>query len=288
MHLAANQQITAIVLFGSEISFVSLLTTKARFRSDVGIVAGVFSSVAALCILIAIFAEHFHSVRPSLLLSFYLAVTLLLDITKTYSFFHRSLISEGIFLSLVLATKTILIVLEEVPKRRLFLSKELQANAGKEAVSGFWTRTLYLWLNATFLRGYKAILKIKDLDRLDSKLESQALFERFLQSWDEGNTTPISHKFTYANSTAVDKSKRRSLLWSLLKTIGPIEIAISMAACLLTVACSFAQPFLIKQIVSAVENPDLSLASTICLILAAALIYSSFAVSSLFSTRIDP
>lgn len=194
-------QLTGLALLAWEIVLLCLLCSKARFRTDVGIAAGVTSSLAAVCIVVAIFAEHFYSVRPSLLLSFYLALTWILDVFKTYSVFHRGLVTEGIFLSLVLVTKAVLILLEEVPKRGLFISKDLQDKTGKEAISGFWTRTLYLWLNATFVRGYRAILSTEDLDKLDPDLKAKAVYERFQQRWDRGTVISRMLECFHANTT---------------------------------------------------------------------------------------
>lgn len=188
-----------MVLFAAITSRVCLFNSHEHLHTTIAVISGVATVVAALCINLAIFAEHFYSVRPSHVLSVYLALTVLFNAAETYSLFNRELQNESIASIVILVGKTILIALEEVPKRQLFLSKELQLSTGREAVSGFWSRTFYTWLNATFVRGYRAILKVEDLDKLDSALKSSRLSKIFIQYWETGNVLFITIKCLLAN-----------------------------------------------------------------------------------------
>lgn len=120
------------------------------------------------------------------MLSIYLTIGVLLDVLQIYSLFHRELKAQFIIQILSCVAKTGLLALEEVSKRSLFINEDLKMNTSRQGVSGFLGRTLYFWLNATFLRGYRTILKIEDLDKFDNDLKSKTLAHRFQRSWDEG------------------------------------------------------------------------------------------------------
>lgn len=81
------------------------------------------------------------------------------------------------------------------------------------------------------------------------------------------------------NFKSAQSNNGRRLLSSLLKTIGPAHLAFTALACLLTVASSYAQPFIIKKVVEAMAQRDLESNVQASLIGATALSYFSFAVS---------
>lgn len=156
----------------------------ADYRTDLGLGASALSCLAASSILVAICAEHYYSVRPSRLLGLFLAITTLLDATKVYSLFRRSLHIQGSIVAAIVAFKVALLILEEISKRKLLIDGELEKETGREAVSGFWGRAFYLWLNTTFWKGYKSLLTIQDLDRLDLDLKAKGLYEKFQHHWE--------------------------------------------------------------------------------------------------------
>lgn len=141
------------------------------------------SCVAGYCVILALYTEHFYFLHPSLLLNVFLSITVVFDAIKTYSLFNRSIISEAALQAVIVASRLVLILLEEVSKRSLFISKELQTNTGREAVSGFWSRALFTWLNATFWIGAKTVLRVDDLDKLDQDLQAANIAQRFRKYW---------------------------------------------------------------------------------------------------------
>jgi ATP-binding cassette, subfamily C (CFTR/MRP), member 1 len=106
-----------------------------------------------------IYAEHRYSYSPSLLLSVYLSITILLDIVYVRSLFlRRTLDAIGAVTAAALAAKLLVLVLEEIPKRGPGVLK-----TSKELSSGLWNRSAFWWLNSTFRKGYRAFLHVDDL-----------------------------------------------------------------------------------------------------------------------------
>lgn len=71
-------------------------------------------------------------------------------------------------------TKTSLVADEKLDKK----------SHAPESWSGFWNRTCFTWLAATFWLGYSKIISVKDLPALDAKLKSHVLREKLISTWD--------------------------------------------------------------------------------------------------------
>lgn len=118
-----------------------------------------------------LYAEHRYSYSPSMLLSVYLSITILLDVAYVRSLFLRgSLDAISAVTSAALAAKLLILVLEEVPKRGPAVFR-----TSKEFTSGLWNRSAFWWLNSTFLKGYYEFLRVDDLYSLDHHLDSHHL-----------------------------------------------------------------------------------------------------------------
>lgn len=90
------------------------------------LLAGVFLDlVVALVIIVLVDLEHLQSLRPSFLVSAYLIVTLLLDLARVRTSW---LVPESwaypAFLSASLAVKLLLLMLNNIEKRKLLVSSE--------------------------------------------------------------------------------------------------------------------------------------------------------------------
>lgn len=151
--------------------------------AEISIVAASLASVSALCIVGMLYAEHVYSLQTSTLVSIYLSITLLFSIARTRSYFIREgFEAVGGLSASIVALKLIILILEEVPKRRLVNNAAIR-QAGRETFSGFWNRAMLIWLNSTFVRGYRAILNINDLQALPLDLTSEELHRRFAEKW---------------------------------------------------------------------------------------------------------
>lgn len=71
--------------------------------------------------------------------------------------------------------------LESIEKKSSVL--EGKRFGAPEEYSGFWTRTAFVWLAATFRAGYTKVLVLDDLPILDSRLQSDVLRQNLVSTW---------------------------------------------------------------------------------------------------------
>ncbi|KAM3452690.1 hypothetical protein NHJ6243_009310 [Beauveria neobassiana] len=137
---------TATALVGIQLAAIILWRQAGLLRSDIALAASVLSFIASLAVAAILYIVHSFSLSPSSFLSIYLSITMAFDITMARSYFLRNSIDAlGGLQAAVAGLKFVLMLLEEVPKRRLFRSKLPRPGIGETV--GFWSRTLLLWVN---------------------------------------------------------------------------------------------------------------------------------------------
>lgn len=229
-------------------------------------------TVLSLSVVIALgplsYLEHNRSVRPSTLLNSYLALSILLDLPQARTLYlipgQEQLAAA---FSAALGIKLILLLLEAWNKRAILT--ETYQTLATETVSGILNRSLFLWMNSLFIRGYIKIIQCDDLGPIDEKLGSSRLHEQLQDVWLKQNQI---------------KEVRLPLLrslwiafhWSILSPVLP---RLCYAGFL------FAQPFLIDRATSYLSQPIDALEDDIGygLIGASASIYLGIAVWILLS-----
>ncbi|KAJ6785660.1 hypothetical protein PWT90_06005 [Aphanocladium album] len=202
--------------------------------------AAALDLIAALFIAAVVYIEHRHAIRTSALLGLYLAIGVLIDGTKTHSYFVRKMAASGSVAALAAATRLILLVLEEIPKDSLLVDPKIRSNSGGEVTSGFFTRTFFLFLRPMLNIGYRGLLSIDDLGNLGPEFSSEYLFSRLSRHWPP-------HK----------QSKKHSLFvaccaawkWAILIIIIPRLCVIGL---------TFAQPFVMYAVIGSVDQPSMS------------------------------
>lgn len=181
-------QVTAAILLAMQIASIAVMAQAPIFQTAVSTASGILSCIDAFLIGALLYMSHRHSMQPSTLLSIYLPVTILFDAAKARSCFTRyDLDVSGSLLATVAALKFVLLVLEEVPKRTLFYNS---GYVGKEAISGFWNRSVFWWLNTTLITGYRSLLVVDTLEELDPKFDSVVLLSRLDQVWKPSKMPP--------------------------------------------------------------------------------------------------
>lgn len=186
------------LLMGCSIAMVFLWASLPALSTKMTIPAAGLSVAASLCITVFLFTEHLYSYRLSTFLSLFMSITLLLGIAKTYSCFYR--VGTGpVFSFYVLdcVTRFLLLISQEVSKRRLIRQETLESDVGSEAASGFWTRSLFLWLNSTLLLGFRKTLSVEELPALAPEFRAKTLFEAFKPQWERGELAPVAHLARY-------------------------------------------------------------------------------------------
>lgn len=134
-----------------EATNIRLFAVSAAFRTEYSVATACLSTTTALCILAMLYVEHKHSTQPSMLISIYLSLSVLFDITKARSYFNRQGLESMAGTTLaILVLKSIVIYLEEKSKRKSITNSTIHDDLGKEDESGFWNRAVMWWVNSTF------------------------------------------------------------------------------------------------------------------------------------------
>jgi hypothetical protein len=126
--------------------------------------------------------EHGKSLRPSILISTYLFVTLLFDaaMLRTLWLSVHSQSIRSIFAA-SFSIKLVLCILEGIEKRKFF--KEEYTNSSPEESSGFYGHGLLWWLNRIIRLGAKQVLTPLDLYSLSKDMSSETSLNEFWKAW---------------------------------------------------------------------------------------------------------
>lgn len=194
-------------------------------RTRVSIPATVLSLSAVIAVAPLSYLEHHCSVRPSTLLNSYLALSIILDLPQARTFY---LIPGGLpfaaVFSAALGVKSALLLLEARDKTSCLM--EPYQTLPTETTSGILSRSLFLWMNSLFLRGYRKVISFEDLGPIDDRLAS-SLHQRLQEVWHQQQKQHAPWPLL--------RSLLIALRWSLLSPVPP-----RLCYC----GFLFAQPFL--------------------------------------------
>lgn len=223
---------------------------------------------AALAVLI--FMQHRNSRKPSKLIGGYLALSIILDIALVRTFWMRSIRTIAVVFTISFALKTVLLILEEIPKDLISEDEKIH-----ETSSGVINRSFFWWLNGLFLQGYRGILETNDLQAIDPRYDADHVTEPLENLWARGMSRALSmFTLTFADL----KDGKFSLLkctflaykWHFVAGILPR---------ILHSGFNFAQPFLIQSVMVFVSRKEMSVQISSGLIGATILIYLGLALS---------
>ncbi|KAK3179469.1 hypothetical protein K4F52_009130 [Lecanicillium sp. MT-2017a] len=240
------------------------------FWTKMSLAAVVLSTAGSFCVLTLLVLEHFYSFQTSTFISLFVTVTALLDAAKTYSCFNRTGLDAicGLYIATA-AVKVFILVSEEVSKRHLIYPNQLSPNVSREVVSGFWTRSLFLWLNPMLLMGFRSTISIDDLPDMGPELDSALLFDAFTLRWNQGT-----------------KSSRFALAKACFLTFY-VDFTTIVIPRLCNIGFIFSQPFLLHSIVQAVGERGISAGVDNGLIGAVALVYLGIFISGAYHTYLS-
>ncbi|KAM0429767.1 hypothetical protein ACHAPT_006373 [Fusarium lateritium] len=222
------------------------------------IAESVLGLVESLALAALSYMEHRNSTKPSALISLYLVLTIILDLALTRTLWIRSgmqALASTFTVSLVL--KTILLVLEETPKR---LSTGEKGSVRETSV-GVVNRSFFWWLNHLFVEGFRSLIDLDSLGALNEKFNTHDLSERIGKRWE---TNPKTSPYCLLKCTFL------AYKWQFYAGIPPR---------LLHSGFNFAQPFLIQAIVVFVSLEETSVQIAGGLIGATVLVYLGLAIS---------
>ena len=214
-----------------QLALVALWAKPTTAKTPVSVANAIVASVGALALAILSFVEHERSIRPSLLIQFFLSLTLLLDAARVRTLWLQSYNNAVAAVTTVsFIFKFLLIIFEAVEKRSIL--RPQWKSTSPEATSGLFSRSVFWWLNGLFRIGFKRSLYMQDLLPLDKHLTCGYLYDRLHTAWVQVPTkAPRSLLFLFF----------AKLKWHLLAVVPPR---------LGLIAFNFCQPFLIQRAIS--------------------------------------
>ncbi|KAJ3496582.1 hypothetical protein NLG97_g2553 [Lecanicillium saksenae] len=216
-------------------------TLPNEFQTTTSVPAASVELVAALTIGAIILLEHRRALRTSSLLALYLLLGLLIDITKSRSYFLRS--GNNVLAALAATTGFLrlgLFLLEEKSRRSLLIEDELRENASPEATSTFMSRTFFLFLVPMLVTGYQKELNAKNLISLGLDFSSRLMHTTLGGYWSR-----VKHG-----------SSKYGLMISCIRA-WKYQILQMFVAQLAATAFLFAQPLLLQRIVDLIEKDSI-------------------------------
>ncbi|RAH74153.1 multidrug resistance-associated protein [Aspergillus aculeatinus CBS 121060] len=227
----------AAILAAIQIPLLALVATEHAPQKHTSLAGAILELLAALVLVAVVDLEHVRSIRPSFLVTAYLFTTLLFDIARVRtSWLSSGSRSYSACLSASLAIKLVLLVLENIDKRKWLIPSE-KAKSG-ESVSGPFSRGLFTWLNRLLRNGYSIILTGDALPTIHERLQSRDLSSRFAESW-----------------ASCNQSRKNALFLAVIRCLRWEIVGIAFPR-LCVVGFSIAQPFLVGKIVTVLERTD--------------------------------
>ncbi|KAK4222045.1 ABC transporter [Podospora fimiseda] len=224
-------QLTLLVLWGAQHQYPD-------GTRQAGLAASALSMAASLTLLPLSYIEHSRSLRPSLLLTAYLAITVLFDIATLRTLWAMSAFDSLITLRPVFTTsfalKVTLLILEAAQKREFFL--EQYQNTSPEESSGLLGQGLMLWLNKLIFFGARHLLTPRNIYPVTADMRSEKLGGDFWGIWEK----------TEEKSQSLKKSLFRLLWWPILIPILPRLALLAFTMC---------QPLMLQRLLNYLSDP---------------------------------
>ncbi|KAK4168151.1 ABC transporter [Cladorrhinum sp. PSN259] len=224
-------QLALLVLWGSQHQYP-------HATRQAGLAASALTLAASLALIPLSLIEHSRSLRPSLLLTAYLAITVLFDVATIRTLWSMpdlgSLTTLRPVFTASFALKVTLLVLEAVQKRKFFLDK--YEKTSPEESSGLFGQGLMLWLNKLIFFGARHLLTPKNIYPVTADMASEKLGGDFWKVWEKV------------------EGPRRSLKKALFKLLWwPILIPIVPRLALL--AFTMCQPLMVQRLLNYLSDP---------------------------------
>lgn len=258
------QQVVAASFAATQLALLILWIHSTEPRTKSSIPSAALTLIVAAQLLLLSWTEDTRSVRPSSLLSAYLLLSSLFDISQVRTLWNLQDKNKPIAIAFTASVglKGIFLLLESIGKRR-YLHGEYRG-LPPESTSGILNRSFMWWINRLFLSGFKSILTLDDLNGLDKSLQSTSLSIKARFSWQ------LRKKPERRFEVPITLCK--ALWWPLVSAVFP-------RLCL--IGFTFAQPFLISSLLDWISESHNSEKEGYGLLSATILIYLGLAISNL-------
>ncbi|KAK3191252.1 hypothetical protein K4F52_002842 [Lecanicillium sp. MT-2017a] len=227
----------AAVIVLLEIANVALFSSTAAIRSKSTIAAAIASALTSVCLSLLLYAEKTFSFRSPGFLSLALAITIVFDIAKANSYLDQpDFLAASRLSTAVYLFKSLLLLSEEIAKALAVRSLQPKSRRRER----FWTRNLFLWLNATLVIGFRNVLHVNDLLDMGPKFNSELQYERFKPIWEQASK---------AGDNALTKACTRTLPWDFMVIFIPHVFFVGF---------NVAQPYLVHVAIESAEQNNLT------------------------------
>ena len=155
------------------------------------------------------YLDHTRSIRPSTPLTVYLGLSVLLDLARVRTLVSivRSRLLAWIFLA-SFVVKLAIFLLELVEKRSL-LKHEWRC-ASTEATASVYNRSLFIWLNGLFVRGFQTRLLLDSLPPVDPDILSASQPTTLIERWKKGRAIPYARSVRLIHLQRIDLNRTPS------------------------------------------------------------------------------
>lgn len=224
-------KIILLVLFAATHLILLVLQWLNSFHSNTAVTATALALVCSLGLIALSHFEHFRSLRPSLVISAYLLLTLVFDIARV-----RTMAFRGVKLSLIacfssmMGVKAVVLLFEAIEKRGMLL--EPYRYLSPEETCGLYSRSSFFWLIQLLSTGYSRLLCSEDLYPIESDMKSETLRDRMEQAW-----------------SAAPKGQPRAFFWAVLRANSK-ALSYGILPRMIQIAFRYTQPFLLTRTVS--------------------------------------
>lgn len=180
-------QMLAAALFGVDCASLVLWCTSSDYRTKISVGASALACLAAVAVLCVVYTIHRRALQSSGIISLYLSIGIIFDAIKIRSYnFHPGMEKLAYLSIATVVLKSLLVLAEEWMKRADIKDKHTRTSAGDESLSGFWGRSLFIWLNKTLLIGFHSLLATEDLGNIGQEFDSELLLAKSSAIWDKG------------------------------------------------------------------------------------------------------
>lgn len=131
------------------------------------------------------FLSYQRASRPSTVVSLYISAFVILGIARARTLWlidHRQPISILMMVELILSVVVLIMEVLERSSKPIDSESSEKSSILEDSI-GFWDRTCFTWLAATFRLGYAKVISVQDLPTLDGKLRCEELLKKLLPSW---------------------------------------------------------------------------------------------------------
>ncbi|KAJ5435683.1 ABC transporter integral membrane type 1 [Penicillium cf. griseofulvum] len=228
--------VAASINFALHLSLLVLWSVSVASPTSTSIPSAALSLANSIIIIGLSYVEDMNSTRPSSLLTVYLLLSILFDVTQIRTLWLTRRVAIAAVQSAILGTKIAMLLLENREKTSYL--KSPYKEYPPEATRGVIDLSFVWWLNRLFLTGYQKIIGSRDLFVLEPGLSSGNTGERLKRAWEKHGRA----------------ENKLSLPWAFFCCFWWEFLAVAFPR-LCMIGFNFAQPFMITAVLVYIEDP---------------------------------